>query len=133
MLGMAVTHADEIDFERMYSAFGETPSPEIRPVAERLVALSLEDIEIEADTVAQALAIIRDALRKANYPSGLSVIMRKPNAQNYRTPVKLPKATRTVGTTINLLCEQAGLVWDFSSSKLTLKPSKAEQVVVPKP
>lgn len=125
-LGIAAACADGTDFIGMYSAFGEAPRAEIRPIAEKLVAVSLKDFELKAENVGQAYEKIRDALQAAKHPYGLSLIMREPSEKNYRTPIKIPKATRSFGETINLLCEQADLVWDFSGLKLTFTPNKAE-------
>jgi len=99
----------------------------IRVIAEKLVGTSLKEFELEAENVDQAYDIIRGALRDASLPYGLSLITINPDAINYESSINITKATRSLGEVINLLCEQAGLSWDFSSSKLTFKPKKAEQ------
>ncbi len=126
VLGLNTVLADEMDFRKEYSAFGQTPKASLRPIAEKLVKVSLKDFELEAENVEQAYRRIREALKATDYPNGLSLIMKNPDDKNYKSAIKIPKATRTLGEVINLLCVQANLVWDFSSSKLTLTP-KAEQ------
>ena len=126
-LSAAAVHAKDIDFRAAYSAYGEAPSADIRPFAEEFVSVTLKNLELEADSVEQAIDKIREALQRADYPYGLSLVMRNPAERNYKTAIKIPKATRSLGETINLLCVQADLVWDFSSLKLTLRPNKAEQ------
>jgi hypothetical protein len=118
--------AEEIDFKKVYSAFGEAPAADVRPVAEKLVAVPLKDFELDADNVLQAYEGIKKALQAADYPYGLSLIMKNSDEKNYKSPIKIPKTTRNLGEIINLLCEQADLVWDFSALKLTFTPKNAE-------
>ena len=126
VLVVRVVLADDVDFKREYSTFGEAPKASVRPLAEQMVKVSLKDFELEAENVEEAFHVIRNALKATDYPYGLSLIMMNPDEKNYRAHIKISKGTRTLGEAINLLCEQADLVWDFSSLKLTFKPKKAE-------
>lgn len=126
-LSVDTAFSDETSFKEVYSAFGEAPAAEVRPIAQKLVSVPLKDFELEAENVEQAFEAIRKALQATEYPQGLSLIVRSPDEKNYKSPIKIPKAERSLGEAINLLCEQADLVWDFSASKLTFTPNKAEQ------
>ena len=125
-LSVVTAYAAETDFKKLYSAFGEIPPAEIRPIAEKLVGATLRDFELNAENVDEAYEKINTALQGSDYSNGLSLIKKNADAKNYQSPIKIPKATRSLGEAINLLCEQANLVWDFSAFKLTFTPNMAE-------
>ena len=125
-LGLGTALGGHIDFKKEYSAFGDAPAANVRAIAEKLVAVSLKDFELEAENVIDAHALINEALQDNDVPFGLSLIMEDSDNANYESPITIPKGTRSLGEVINLLCEQADLQWDFSAAKLTFKPNKAE-------
>jgi hypothetical protein len=111
----ASTYAD-----RHLAFSGKEPAPELKV----LMNTQLVDFSIDAKSFISAMDSLVAEVQRVSKVGGLSMIIRSPDNHAYKQRIRIEQKTMKLSDAIDIMCHQAGVTWDFSGIKLTIKPKK---------
>lgn len=118
--------ADDTHWTAHYKRFGGVrPAAQFEQVSRELFERTvIRDVILEASSLQNAIPKIRMLAQEAGAKSDISFIITDSTYGGYSKPLSLKAKNLTLAGLIDELALQGDFYWDFSATKLTMRPTK---------